>query len=183
MMMILACRPAAAAGLKISALEQKIYEIEVLRTKIIDKIDQAIDMRSRLEQQLAEFRGEIRAEQIRAEIYSHRQALQNLRIRYNLSLVQTLRAYINLLNERIDYFYTGKERLKFLVDQIHDDLAIINTLKDMQIEILLDRIIRGLDELIPEVQKQIFDAAHVRLLPIESVWQEISLKTDHSQPH
>ncbi len=181
MILMIFCRPAAAASPKIKALEQKIVEISVLRAQIIDKIDQAIEMRSRLEHRLAELRGEIRAEQIRAEIYSHQQALQNLRIRHNLSLIQALQAYINLLNERIDYFYIGNERLKFLVDQINDDRAIINILKDMQIETLIDRINLVLDEFVPEMQKQIFNADHVRLMPIEYIWEEICIQPTEPQ--
>lgn len=176
MILSLSFLPAASAGLKTHALEQKIDEISMLRVKIIDKIDQAVEMRRHLEHRLAELRAEIHTEQMRAEIYSHRAALQNLRIRYNLSLIQTLQAYTNLLNERIDYFQTGNERLNFLTDQIHDDLAIINILKDMEIENLIDRVNLVMDEFMPETQKQIFNVLHIRVLPIEYVWEEVSIK-------
>ena len=182
MILALGCCPADAADLKVKALELKINEISVLQTQIIDKIDQAIDMRSRLERQLAEVRGEIRAEQVRADINSPQQAQQNLRIRYNLILIQTLQAYIHLLDERIEYFYSGKERLKFLIDQINDDLAIIDILKDMEIEILIERINLVLDEFIPEVQKQIFNASDIQLLPIEYVWEDICVKPTQTRP-
>jgi hypothetical protein len=168
--------PAAVAGIKTNALDNKINEISLLRVKIIDKIDQAIEMRKSMEQRLAELRVEIRTEQIRSDIYSHPEALQNLRIRYNLKLIQTLLAYINLLNQRIDYFQTGNERLKFLVDQVNDDLAIIDILKDMEIKNLIDRINLVLDEFVPEAQKKIINAAHTRILPMEYVWEEVALK-------
>ncbi len=168
--------PAGYGGIKTNALEQKISEISMLRVTIIDKIDQAVDMRHRLEQRLAELRMEIRSEQIGAEIYSYPAALQNLRIRNNLNLIQILQAYIALLNERIDYFQSGNERLKFLIDQINDDLAIIDILKDMEIKDLIDRINAVLDEMIPETQKQMINAAQIRLQPIEYVWESICLK-------
>ena len=168
---------ASAGGLKTEALEQKVYEISSLRVKIIDKIDQAVEMRTRLEHHLAELRDEIRSEQIRTGIYSHQEAMQNLRIRYNLSLIQVLQAYVRRLNERIAYFQTGNDRLKFLVHQIKDDIAIINTLKDMEIDNLIDRINRVLDEFIPETKKQIFNVADIRILSIERVWDQISIET------
>ena len=168
---------ASAGGLKTEALEQKVYEISSLRVKIIDKIDQAVEMRTRLEHHLAELRDEIRSEQIRTGIYSHQEAMQNLRIRYNLSLIQVLQAYVRRLNERIAYFQTGNERLKFLVHQIKDDIAIINTLKDMEIDNLIDRINRVLDEFIPETKKQIFNVADIRILSTERVWDQISIET------
>jgi hypothetical protein len=160
---------------KAGSLEQKIYEISVLRAKMIDKIDQAVEIRSRLEQRFAELRDEIQSEQIRFEIYSQQQALQNLRIRYNLSLIRVIRAYTNRLNERIDYFQTGNERLRFMVDQINDDIAIINALQDMQIENLINRIDRLLNEFNPETQKKIFDAADILPVPIERLWNEIDM--------
>ncbi len=178
MILLLSFLPAASADLKTNALEQKINEISTLRARLIDKIDQAVEMRRHLEDRLAELRGEIRTEQMRAEIYSRQAALQNLRIHYNLSLIQTLQAYINLLNERIDYFQTGNERLNFLIDQIHDDLAIINILKDMEIENLIDRVNLVVDEFMPETQKQIFNAVHIRVLPIEYLWEEVSIKPE-----
>jgi hypothetical protein len=168
----------AAGGLKTHALEIKINEISMLRVKIIDKIDQAVEMQHYLKQRVAELRVEIRSEQISAEIYSHQAALQNLRIRYNLSLIQTFQAYINRINERIEYFQSGNARLKFLVDQIHDDLAIINILEDLQIKNLIDRIDLVLDEFEPEMRKPTFNAAHIRLLPTEYVWENICLKNN-----
>ena len=165
----------SARGLKTETLEQKIYEISSLRAKIIDKIDQAVEMRTRLEHQLAGLQDEIRSEQTRTGIYSHQEALHNLRIRYNLSLIQVLQAYVRRLNERIAYFQNGNEHLRFLAHQIKDDMAIINTLKDMEINHLTDRINRVLDEFIPETKNQIFNVADIRMLPIERVWDELSI--------
>jgi hypothetical protein len=171
----------SASGLKTEALEQKIYEISSLRAKIIDKIDQAVEMRNRLENQLADLQNEIRSEQIRTAIYSHQEAQQNLRIRYNLSLIQVLQAYLKRLNERIAYFQNGNEHLRFLANQIKDDIAIINTLKDMEIDNLIERINRVLDEFIPETKKQIFNVAGIQMMPIERLWDETSIELQLSQ--
>jgi chromosome segregation ATPase len=164
---------ATAGSNKTADLEQKIYEISALRAKIIDKIDRGMEMRGRLQQRLNEFRDEIQTEQGRIGIHSHQAAFENLRIQYNLSLIQQLQAYIDQLDQRIAYFQAGNERLKFQLDQIKDDMAIIHTLKDMQIENLIDRIDFVLDEFIPETQKQIFNAADVRLMPTDRLWNEI----------
>ncbi len=171
-----ACSSMADAGLKTATLEGKINDISMLRAKIIDKIDQAVEMRHYLKQRVAELQMEIRSEQISAEVYSHQAALKNLRIRYNLSLIQTHQAYINLINERINYFQTGNARLKFLIDQIHDDLAIIDILEDLQIKNLIDRIDLVLNEFNPEMQKPTINTAHIRLHPTEYVWENICLK-------
>jgi exonuclease VII large subunit len=173
-MLLLYLSPAGAASLKTVSLEQKIYEISALRAKMMDKIDQAIEIRIRLEQHFAELRNEIQVEQTRFKFDSPQQAMQNLRIRYNLSLIRAIRTYTNRLNQRIDFFQTANERLRFMVDQIYDDIAIISTLEDMEIDNLTTRIDRLLNEFIPEAEKHVFDAAEVLPVPIERIWDEIN---------
>ena len=168
--------PAAASSHKTAALEQKSVEISALRVKIIDKIDQGIEMRIFLQKRLNVFRDEIKTEQNRFGLTGPEAPLENLRINYNLNLIQHLRAYIGRLDERIAYFETGKERLKFYLRQIKDDIAIIHTLKDLEIENLIDRIDTVLDEFILEIQKPIFDAFDIRLMPTDRVWSEIITK-------
>ncbi|MGD8472035.1 MAG: hypothetical protein PVJ82_11625, partial [Desulfobacteraceae bacterium] len=90
LVLLISFNPVLAGSLKTKDLQKKIYEISSLRAKIIDKIDQAIEMRIGLECQLDVLRDEIRSEQRRRGIYSYPEALQNLRIRYNLSLIQVL---------------------------------------------------------------------------------------------
>lgn len=176
LMLLTLFNPVSAAGLKTEALERKTYEISSLRVKIIDKIDQAVEMRVRLDHQLTALKDEIRSEQIRSGIYSHKEAMQNLRIRYNLNLIRVLNAYVKRLNERIAYFQNGNEHLRFLAHEIKDDIAIINTLKDLEVDNLTDRINSVLDEFIPETQKQIINVAGIQMLPIEHVWVESSIK-------
>lgn len=165
--------PATASVRKTATLGQKIIEISALRAKIIDKIDQGIEMRIFLQDRLKELRDEIEAELNRFGIDGDRVDPENLRINYNLNLIQHFRAYIDQLDERIAYFQTGNERLKFYQRQIKDEIAIINTLKDLEIEDLIDRIDIVLDEFIPETKKQIFDALDIRLMPAEQVWKEL----------
>jgi Fe-S cluster assembly iron-binding protein IscA len=168
--------PAAAISHKTAALEQKSVEISALRVKIIDKIDQGFEMRIFLQKRLNEFQDEIKIEQNRFELTGHEAPLENLRINYNLNLIQHLRAYLDQLDERIAYFETGNERLKFYLRQIKDDIAIINTLKDLEIKNLIDRIDTVLDEFIYEIQKPIFDAFDLRLMPTDRIWSEIITK-------
>ena len=178
MALLILSSPASAERIKKSTLEQKISEISALKARVIDKIDQALRMRTDLQQQLNNLRIEIRTEQMLSNIDSHHKALQNSRIRYNLYLIQQLKAYLDRLDSRIAYFQAGKAQLKFLIHQIKDDMAIIHTLKDMEIEKLLVRIHGVLDEFIPETNKQIFNAANIQLSPIEHIWDEISMDSN-----
>jgi hypothetical protein len=169
--------PTAAISRKTATLEQKGIEISALRVRIIDKIDQGIEMRIFLQKRCYELREEIKVEQNRFGIHGPEAPLENLRINYNLNLIRYLRAYIDQLDERIAYFQAGNERLKFYLRQIKDEIAIINTLKDMEIENLIVRIDAVLDEFIPETKKKIFDAFDIRLMPTEHVWSEVITKS------
>ncbi len=177
MALLILSSPTFAERIKKSTLEQKIFEISALKASVIDKIDQALQMRTDLQPQLNNLRDEIRTEQIISNIDSHQKALQNTRIRNNLFLIQQLKAYLDRLDSRIAYFQTGKARLKFFIRQIKDDMALIHTLKDMEIEKLLVRIDGVLDEFIPETNKQIFNAADIHPAPIELIWDEISIES------
>ena len=177
MALLILSSPISAERIKKSTLEQKIFEISALKAGVIDKIDQALQMRTDLQQQLKNLQDEIRTEQILSNIDSHHKALQNTRIRNNLYLIQQLKAYLDRLDSRIAYFQTGKARLKFFIHQIKDDMALIHTLKDMEIEKLLARIDGVLDEFIPETNKQIFNAADIHPSPIELIWDEISIES------
>lgn len=174
--LLISFNPLSAGSPKTEALEKRIFEISSLRAKIIDKVDQAVEMRTRLEHQLAGLQDEIRSEQIRSGIYTRGEAFQNLRIRYNLSLIQILQAYVKQLNERIDYFQNGNEHLRFLAHQIKDDIAVINTLKDMEIDYLNERIDRVLNEFISQTKQQIFNASDIRMPPVERVWDETTIE-------
>ena len=176
--LVIIITPAFAERIKKAALEQKIFEISTLKARVIDKIDQALEMQTDLQEQLNKLRDEIRTEQILSHITSHQEALNNLRIRNNLYLIQQLKAYLNRLDKRIVYFQTGKARLRFLIRQIKDDMAIIHTLKDMEIEKLLTHIDRVLDEFVPQTEKQIFNAANVQRTSIAHIWDEICIKSD-----
>ena len=176
LILLISFNPLSANSSKTEALEKKIYEISSLRARIVDKIDQAVEMRTLLKHQLADLQSEIRSEQLHTGINSHQEAQQNLRIRYNLSLIQILQAYVKQLNERIAYFQKGNEHLRFLAQQIEDDIAIINTLKDMEVDNLNDRINRVLDEFIPETKKKIFNVSSIRMLPFERVWDETTIE-------
>ena len=180
LVMSILCSTAAANGRKTGALEQKKTEISALRLMIIDKIDQGIEMRIFLRKRLKELQNEIEAEWNRIVFDPSEVPLENLRINYNLNLIQHLQAYIDRLDERIAYFQAGNERLKFYLQQIQDDIAIINTLKDMEIEYLIDGVDRVLHEFTPEVKKKIFDVFDINLKPIDQVWSEITTKQSGS---
>jgi hypothetical protein len=66
--------------------------------------------------------------------------------------------------------------LVFLNQQIRDDLRLIQTLNDMQIDKLIYRINEVLDEYIPETNKHIISFEAISWRSGEMVWNEIIMK-------
>ena len=130
----------AASSLATVRLQDKMIEITRLRETIIDKMVQAIEVRSLLQAQIREYTREINQERKRRHLDTYQEATRIQRIRNNLALIQKLDAYLVSLEERITYFQDGSEQLEFLYLHAEDDLRIIEALKYMEGEALLRKM-------------------------------------------
>ena len=126
-----------------------------------------------MKQKIEELKKEIKQAQEQRQIESYQEAVRNPRIDYSLKLIQLLLGYITGLSEKIVYFQNGHEMLDFYFQQAEDDLLMIKTLNDLEIDKLIAKINSVLDELIPETDKPIFDAAGIPLKDTEKIWSEI----------
>ena len=164
---------AAASSLATVRLQDKMAEITQLREAIIDKMVQAIEVRSLLQEQIREYSQEINHERKRLQLDTFEKAIRFQRIRNNLALIQKLDAYLVSLEARITYFQDGSEQLEFLYLQAEDDLRIIEALKYMEVEALLRQMQTVIWEYLPEAEKKLLDVNHVVLAPEEEVWGRI----------
>ena len=57
--------------------------------------------------------------------------------------------------------------------QVEDDLLMIKTLNDMEIDKLITQINSVLDEFFPELSKPVFDAQSIPMKDTEKIWNEI----------
>jgi len=163
-----------ASNAKTLELHQKIAEIETLQTSINDKIASAAEKRKELILQINELEREIRYLIADQGISSYQQAVKSDRIRYDLKLILQLTGYADKLYARIEYFQIGNETLNFYYQQIEDDLMLINTLNDLEIEQLNNRISAILKEYIPETQKHLIAIDHTESGSIQSLWNKIA---------
>jgi hypothetical protein len=162
-----------ANELKTTELNRKMAEISSLQHNLTGKIALAAEKRNRLEQNITELQNEINTQIRQFKFQSYPMAIQNSRIDYNLKLVQLLRGYITRLNDRIEYFENGQVTLTFFFRQAEDDLMMINTLDDLEIDKLISQINGILDEYIPESGNPMFDVNDVPLKDTEKIWSEI----------
>ena len=162
-----------ASGLKTTELNLKLTEISSLQQNLSGKIALAMEKKDQLAQKTLELKKEVKDQQAQLKVKSYQKAVLNPRIDYNLKLIQLLLGYVTRLDEKIAYFQTGHDILSFYFQQAQDDLLMIKTLNDLEIDKLIAQINAVLDEYTPETSKPIFDVNDVPLKSTEKIWQEI----------
>ena len=162
-----------ATGNKSTELRQKLTEISSLQQNLTGKIAQAMEKKDQLEQKNQELKKEIRNQKDQLKIETYQRAILDPRIDYNLKLIQLLLGYITRLNDKIVYFKNGQDTLNYFSQQVQDDLLMIKTLNDLEIDKLIAQIDGVLNEYIPEISKPMFDADEIPLKDTEQIWQEI----------
>ena len=166
-----------ATGNKSTELKLKMTEMSSLQQSLTGKIAQAMEKKDQLEQKTRELESEVRDQKEQFEIETYQSAVLNARIDYNLKLIQLLLGYITRLNNKIAYFKTGHDMLDFFFQQAQDDLLMIKTLNDLEIDKLIAQINEVLDEYITQTSKPMFDVNDVPLKDTEQIWNEL-IKTN-----
>jgi hypothetical protein len=169
--------PVYGTGDKSTELKLKMNEISSLQNNLTEKIALAMEKKGQLEQKNQELEEEIRDQKDQFNIGTYQKAVLNPRIDYNLKLIQLLIGYIARLDNKIVYFKQGHGMLDFFFQQAQDDLLMIKTLNDLEIDKLIAQINEVLDEYTPETRKPLFDADDVPLKDTKLIWKEI-IKTN-----
>ena len=170
----LLCGPGYATGDKTTDLRQKLTEIEALQDSLLAKIALNIKKRDQLKQKIKELEEEINQEKQQRQVDSYKKACDNTRIDYNLKLIQMLSGYVNGLDHKIAYFQVGNETLDFFSQQIQDDLLMIKTLNDFNIDKLMTQINSVLGEYTAATGKPMFEVDGVLRQDVEKIWDDIS---------
>ncbi len=170
---LLICGSGYANEHKTTELNRKVAEMSSLQKGLSNKIALVEEKRVQLKQKMTQLEKEIKEEAERLQIESYLTAIRNPRIEFNLRLINLLFGYITGLTERISYFQNGYQTLDFFRQQAQDDLLMIKTLNDMEIEKLVAAINVVLDEFIPELSRPIFDTREVPSKDSEKIWNEI----------
>ncbi len=163
-----------ASSAKAAELKKKLVEITSLQQALNGKLSQAVDKREQFKEKMNLLKTEIIEEKDQRKIETYQTAILNHRIDYNLKLIQLLLGYITRLNEKIIYFQTGNEMLAFYFGQVQDDLLMIKTLNDLEIDKLIAQINLLLDEFIPQADKPMFDVNDIPQKDTEQIWNEIT---------
>ena len=162
-----------ASEQKTTELNRKMAEISSLQQGLSKKISLAMQKQEQLKQKVGELQKEIKQEKEQLQIESYLKAIRVPRIELNLKLIQLLFGYTTGITEKIRYFQNGYQTLDFFRQQTQDDLLMIKTLNDMDIDKLIAHINSVLDEFIPELSKPIFDINDIPSKDTEKIWNDI----------
>ena len=173
MIYLLLCGPNYASEQKTTELNRKMAEISSLQQGLSKKIALVMQKQEQLRQKVDELKKEIKLEKAQLQTESYLKAIRNPRIEFNLKLIQLLFGYITGLTDKISHFQNGYETLDFFEQQAQDDLLMIKTLNDMEIDELIAQINSVLDEFIPELDKPVFDTNDIPSKDTEKIWNEI----------
>jgi septal ring factor EnvC (AmiA/AmiB activator) len=173
MIYLLLCGPNYASEQKTTELNRKMAEISSLQQGLSKKIALVMQKQEQLRQKVDELEKEIKLEKAQLQTESYLKAIRNPRIEFNLKLIQLLFGYITGLSDKISHFQNGYETLDFFQQQAQDDLLMIKTLNDMEIDELIAQINSVLDEFIPELDKPVFDTNDIPSKDTEKIWNEI----------
>ena len=173
MIYLLLCRPNYASEQKTTELNRKMTEISSLQQGLSKKIALLMQKQEQLRQKVDELEKEIKLEKAQLQTESYLKAIRNPRIEFNLKLIQLLFGYITGLTDKISHFQNGYETLDFFQQQAQDDLLMIKTLNDMEIDELIAQINSVLEEFIPELDKPVFDTNDIPSKDTEKIWNEI----------
>jgi len=170
---LLFCDSGYASEHKTSELHRKMAEISSLQQKLSQKISLAMQKQAQLNQRVDELEKEIKHEKEQLQIESYLKAIRNPRIEFDLKLIQLLIGYIYGINEKISSFQNEYQTLVFFQQQAQDDLRMIKTLNDLEIDELISQINSVLDEFFPELSPPFFDAHKIPMKDTEKIWNEI----------
>lgn len=161
------------ANPKIETLKRKIADINLLHQQLSDRGLQAQAARDALMTQKQELVAEITVLMKGDEIRTYRQAENNLRIHYNLSLLGILEAYIQTLESKLRLYQTACDKLSYLSTLADDDIKMITTLNDLEIDALTTQISLVVNRYLPEAHVVQIDPVRIEPHSPEQVWKSL----------
>jgi hypothetical protein len=155
-------------------LEKKVKELADLRTRLIAKKSEVKRLQVEYKSNIKDLTKEIKAEKRSAGIRSYEQAQNHPRILYDLSLISRKRAYIEKLKEVEKRLNHGTYELEYLERQAIDDLKIVQTLGDDEVEDLIEDINKVIAKYLPESDKLAIEVDPDSMKTPKQIWQEIN---------
>jgi hypothetical protein len=154
-------------------LKQIISEISSIQDTFDLKIAHGEKTFKELEDRLHKLKNEIKTEQKRSKIKSYSEAICVPRIDFNLKLIQQLHAYMSAIHKKIGYLQICREKLTDLYQQADDDIHILATLNDKNVEDLITQSHHLLNLFRQEATTKLVDLKDLIFVRPEQIWNDL----------
>jgi hypothetical protein len=163
----------AIARERVTELQQKIADINLLQSQLNERKNDAVKIRENLYHHLSTLRTEIETITTQKRIKTFNGAKAHSRVFYNLQLSAEIHSYIGQINQKIRSYQIGLDKLDYLYQLADDDLKIINTLTNLKIEALLIQIDAVISEYLPEAHRILISLKNLDSVEPVMIWKKI----------
>lgn len=166
--------PAANAGGNLNELNRKIADIALLKDQLVDRKRQAeAALEAILKQQndlVAEAHLLIRS----SDFKSLEDARQHLRLSYDIELMGTIAAYRRAFEDKIRFYQTGRDKLRYLQQLAEDDSEMVSTLSDFRIDALTTQISLVINQYLEEAHSIQINPDKIEAVSPQVIWAQLT---------
>jgi hypothetical protein len=163
----------AWANTKSEELQRKIADLGLLAQQLEDRRQQAEAVLASLLSQRNDLVSEVRLLQKSLNFKSYDQVAKHDRARYNIDLLRTITAYMDKIAKKIKLYKTGKDKLTYLQQSAEDDIKMIRTLNDFEIDALTTQISLVINRYLSEAHIIQIDPKSIELAAPGTIWEGI----------
>ncbi len=157
---------------KLYNLHKKTTQMILLREQLIRIKTEVISLKKSLAEEIQNLKKEIIHEHNHLKIRSYEEAIGVPRIFYNIKLIQELSSYVNGLDKRALFISNGIHEIDFVLAQSKDDLKILESISDMEINKLLVQMDNLSIQYNSDVKKLLLDKIEKRQISSQKIYSK-----------
>lgn len=157
-------------------ISKRLDQLNQLNSGLQQKLIEVRQLQREYKKGIIELKKEIYVESQKNSIVTYSQAASNVRINYDLQLIQRRIALIKKMDDTELRLINGIEQVRFISLQTRDDLGIAKAFTGKEAKQLLKDINKTIDEYSPDSKEINLDINESMLIPLEQIWQ--SLQTE-----
>jgi hypothetical protein len=154
-------------------IERKVDVLINLHSEIADRINTARSIRTELMTRNQLFVDEIHTAISHMEDTTYSAAIVNHRIRNNLILIQMIKGYNDVIDEKIVSYQHGLSRLQYFIYRSEDELKLYRALGRLDLAQLLKDINQVIAECQNEIKADLVELDKIEVRASENIWKDI----------
>lgn len=144
-----------------------------MHTAVASRLTRAIQIRREFGAMSNRLTTEIQHRKSQLGVQSFSQAKRIPRIKYNVALIGELNALTEQLNEKITYLQGCLHNLEYHRRQTQDDVLLLNTVKDMEVDRQIEQLERALLESEFATTVDLIDMDNLSFDDPEHIWGQL----------